>query len=188
MYVLFKNVWRTCAVSNPFQSNIYGGTQHCQNLFTKCFVGANFFQQVVTLWWCDQLRWSNQGVQMLPRKDPTIKKSYFFVSSSSGPSKLFMKHAFELLAPNDVPTVLIHYIGGEKCAILYAHRNATSDSKRKYVRTCPSVIQSLKYSCTMGTAVKSYRNHILEVSSPQHFPVKHPRNIKQVKNIRIRTL
>ena len=29
-------------------------------------------------WRCDQLRWSNQGVQKLPRKDPTIKKSYFF--------------------------------------------------------------------------------------------------------------
>ena len=29
-------------------------------------------------WWCDQFRWSNQGVQKLPTKDPTIKKSYFF--------------------------------------------------------------------------------------------------------------
>ena len=107
-----------------------------------------------------------------------FKKSSFFISSSSGPSKLFMKHAFELLAPNDVPTVLIHYIGDEKCAVPYAHGNATSDSKRKYIRTCPSVIQSLKYSCTMETVVKSYRNHILEVSSPQHLPVKHPRNKK----------
>ena len=68
-------------------------------------------------WQCDQLRWSNQGVQKLPRKDPTIKKSYFFISSSSGTSKLFMKHAFELLAPNDVSTVLIHCIGDEKCAV-----------------------------------------------------------------------
>ena len=48
---------------------------------------------------------------------------------------------------------------------------------------CPSIIQSLKYSCTMETAVKSYWNHILEVSSPKHLPVKHPRNIKQAKNI-----
>ena len=137
-------------------------------------------------WRCDQLRWSNQGVQKLPRRDPTIKKSYFFISSSSGPSKLFMKHAFELLAPNDVPTVLIHYIGDEKCAVPYAHGNATSDSKRKYIRTCPSVIQSLKYSCTMETAVKSYRNHILEVSSPQHLPVKHLCNIKQTKKYTIK--
>lgn len=66
----------------------------------------------------------------------TIKKSYFFISSSSGPSKLFMKHAFELLALNDVPTVLIHYVRNEKCAVPYAHGNATSDSKRKYIRTC----------------------------------------------------
>ena len=110
-------------------------------------------------WRCDQLRWSNQGVQKLPRKDPTIKKSYFFISSSSGPSKLFMKHAFELLAPNDVPTVLIHYIGDEKCAVPHAHGNATRDSTRKYIRTCPSVIQSLKYGNTIETAVKSYRNH-----------------------------
>ena len=47
-----------------------------------------------------------------------------------------MKHAFELLAPNNVLTVLIHYIGNEKCAVPYAHRNATSDSKRMYIRTC----------------------------------------------------
>ena len=46
-----------------------------------------------------------------------LKESYFFISSSSGPSKLFMKHAFELLAPNDVPTVLIHCVGDEKCAV-----------------------------------------------------------------------
>ena len=30
-------------------------------------------------WQCDQLRWSNQSVQKLPRKDPTIKQSYFFL-------------------------------------------------------------------------------------------------------------
>ena len=67
-----------------------------------------------------------------------------------------MKHAFELLAPTDVPTVLIHYIGGEMCAVPYAHGNATSYSKRNYIRTCPSVIQSFKYSCTMEIAEKSY--------------------------------
>ena len=70
-----------------------------------------------------------------------------------------MKHAFELLAPNDVPTVLIHCIEDEKCAVPYAHGNATSDSKRKYIRTCPSVIKSLKYSCTMETAVKFYQKN-----------------------------
>ena len=63
----------------------------------------------------------------------------------------------------------------------YAHGNATGDSKRKYIRTCPSVTQSLKYSCTMETAVKCY---ILEVSSLKHLPLKHPRSIKQAKNIR----
>ena len=41
---------------------------------------------------------------------------------------MFMKHAFELLATNDVATVLIHYIGDEKCAVPYAHGNATNDS------------------------------------------------------------
>ena len=29
-------------------------------------------------WRCDQLRWSNQGVQKLPRRDPTILKILLF--------------------------------------------------------------------------------------------------------------
>ena len=122
-------------------------------------------------WWCDQLRWSNQGVQKLIL--------LLIISSSSGPSKLFMKHAYELLAPNDVPTVLIHCIGDEKCAV--PMHMGMQQVIRKYIRTCPSVIQRLKYSCTMETAVNFY---ILEVSSLKHLPVKHPRNTKQAKNIR----
>ena len=100
-----------------------------------------------------------------------------------------MKHAYELLEPYDIPTVLIHYIGDEKCAVPYAHGNAASDCNKNYIRTCPSVIKSVKHSCLIETAVKSYRNHILgEVPSPNHLPVKLPRNVKQVKNIRSNVL
>ena len=73
-------------------------------------------------------------MQKLPRKDPIVKKSYFCISNPSGPSNEFTKHAYELVVPNDVHTVLIHYIGNEKCAISYAHGNTTSEFyKREYL-------------------------------------------------------
>ena len=48
-------------------------------------------------WRCDQYHWSNQGVRWLPRKDPRVKKSYFHVDTPNGPSREFVKHAYQLL-------------------------------------------------------------------------------------------
>ena len=68
-------------------------------------------------WRCDQYRWSNQGVRRLPRKDPHVKKSYFHVDTPNGPSREFVKHAYQLLPPNSGNVVLLHYMGDEKAAV-----------------------------------------------------------------------
>ena len=80
-------------------------------------------------WRCDQYRWVNQGVRQLPRKDQQVKKSYFQISTQKGPSSEFVKHAYQLLPPNNPNIVLIHYIGNEKAAVTYAHGNAKRETE-----------------------------------------------------------
>ena len=41
-------------------------------------------------WRADQVRWINNGVTALPRKNPVLNKSYF---TPNGPSKSFQWHA-----------------------------------------------------------------------------------------------
>ena len=44
-------------------------------------------------WRSDQYRWSNQGVHLLPKKKPKVKKSYFQIDTPEGPTDTFIKHA-----------------------------------------------------------------------------------------------
>ena len=132
----------------------------------------------------------NQGARHLPRKEPRIKKSYFQVSTNKGPSTEFVKHAYELLPPNNTNTVLMHYLGDEKAAKPYAHGNAKDGAEhaQMYVRTCPSVLRSLEKECKISTPAKAYRNHVIRGSPSTHHAVKQPCNIKQVKNVRSKLL
>ena len=139
-------------------------------------------------WRCDQYRWVNQGVHKLPKTDPQVKKSYFRISLPDGPSNVFIKHAYNLLPPSDNMTTVIHYLGDEKAAVPFPHGNATTNSQRSYVRTCPSVLKTLEEECKVATPIKAYRDEITKVPPSTHLSVKQPRNIKQVKNIRCHIL
>ena len=79
--------------------------------------------------------------------------------------------------------VLIHYLGDESFAIDFPHGNSTKSS-RSYVRTCPSVINSLHQSCKCETPTTVYRKHVTNVPSSIHLTVLQPRDVRQVKNIR----
>ena len=137
-------------------------------------------------WRCDQYRWCNKGVKKLPKHDPKIKKSYFQIDTpDNGASHEFMKHAYQLLSPatDKGNAVLIHYLGNEAAARDFPHGN-NSQSKRAHVRTCPSVIEKLKKSCTHGTAATVYRNLIADVPPSTHIAVLQPKDTRQVKNIK----
>lgn len=99
-----------------------------------------------------------------------------------------MRHAYQLLPPNNTNVVLIHYIGDEKAAIPHAHGNAKRETGRAHIRTCPSVLRSLEEECKVTSTAKAYRNRITQVPPPTHLPVKQPRNTTQVKNIRSKIL
>ena len=88
-------------------------------------------------WRCDQHRWINQGVKMLPKSNPRLRKSYFVVDTLNGPSKDFGKHAYQLISSKTF--TLIHYLGNETVAIPFCHRNAKADPSASFVRTCRSI-------------------------------------------------
>ena len=140
-------------------------------------------------WRCDQNRWVNQGVRRLPRKKPHIKKMYFQLNTQDGVTADFVKHAYELLPPSNSTTVLIHYLGDEKAAVPYEHGNYKRNDGRVHIRTCPSVLKSLENDCKVNPPAKIYKKRITHNPPPEtHIAVKQPRDIKQVKNIRFKTL
>ena len=104
-------------------------------------------------------------------------------------SSTFTRSSYQLLSPSNV--TIVHYLGDESCAVPLPHGNSRcrDERARPHVRTCPSVLESLKKECKMTTAAKAYRSQITKIPShPSYRPVKQPRNEKQVKNARSQVL
>ena len=54
-------------------------------------------------WRADGHRWFNQGTTSLPRRNPLVKKDYFYIQTDmGGASKAFLRNIFFL--PNDKET------------------------------------------------------------------------------------
>ena len=60
-------------------------------------------------WRADGHQWINQGTVALPRKNPKIKKKYFYVSTANGASKDFVKFVFHEPGKENGPFI-IQYI------------------------------------------------------------------------------
>ena len=118
-------------------------------------------------------------------KQSLKSKNHFHLETPDGITTQFIKHVYKLITSNN-NAVLIHYIGDESCAVDFPHgiRNASTDSTRAYIRTCPSVIKSLQESCKSDTPTTVYRKHVTNVPSVRYMAVLQPRNVRQVKNIR----
>jgi len=125
-------------------------------------------------------------VRKLPKREPTIKKTYFQADTPNGPCKEFVKHSYELIPPNGY--VLIHYLGNETAACGFAHRNSKHHLDRQYTRTCPSVLQSIENECALSTTAKVYKKNITNQTPTSHLPVLQARNSQQVENLRNKKL
>ena len=137
-------------------------------------------------WRSDQYRWINQGVRSLPKKDPTMRKSYFQLHTPDGPSKEFTRHAYELIPYNG--TTLIHYVENEKAVAAFPHGNVKKNPERDYVRTCPSTLHNLEMASSSSTASKVYKAAVTKSSLPTHISVLQSRNDKQIENLQIKQL
>ena len=63
-------------------------------------------------WRADGHRWINQGTTSLSRRDPLVKKNYFYIQTESGgASKSFIRSVFFLPNDKDNGPFLIQYLG-----------------------------------------------------------------------------
>ena len=120
-------------------------------------------------WKCDHHRWVNNKVARLPKKDPFMKKTYFVSDSPTGPCNDFRKHAYELIPPNNY--VLIHYLGDEKAALPFAHRNS-KNTEQVFIRTCPSTMEKMKNECKTSTATKVMLQQAPDIPINQYYSQK----------------
>ena len=81
-----------------------------------------------------------------------------------------MKHAYQLVTPSNTSTVLIHYIGDEKGVVHFAHGNASNQTGRPHIRTCPSVLKGLQDACKHTATAKAYKSHVTKVPPATHMP------------------
>ena len=137
-------------------------------------------------WRCDQYRWVNEGVHLLPRKSPELRKHYFLIDGPDGASTRFRKCAYQLISNQNV--TLIHYMGDEKAAVDFSHRGAKS-SDRCFIRTLPSYIHSCKELVKSSNASLVYKKEVATPKcDPGYFPVCTPRNVKQLRNLHFKNL
>ena len=109
-------------------------------------------------------------MRKLPRKDPSVKKSYFQTVTSKGPSAHFSRHSYELINKDD-GVVLVHYMRDEKVAEGFSHGNSKIN-ERVHVRTCPSVLRRLDEKCITDTTAKVYKSEVTEVPLTSHISSK----------------
>ena len=120
-------------------------------------------------------------------KKHCVRKSYHSIDTPNGPSKDFGKHAYHLISSKTF--TLIHYLGNEKVAIPFCHRNAKGYPSASFVRTCPSTLKIMKGQCIHNTASVVYKKKISSVDClPEFVPTQKPRDMKQLRNLRYKHL
>ena len=83
---------------------------------------------------------------------------------------------------------LVHYVGNEKVASSFPHRNSVVSSK-PYIRTCPSYLKKCETLVESSKANIVYKKEVASMECEPHLvPVQTPRNLKQLHNLRFKYL
>lgn len=133
-------------------------------------------------WRCDQYRWVSAGVQKLPKMKPIVKKMYFQLETSAGPSKLFQRQAYQLLDSNQY--TLVHYMGDSSAHEAIPHRNQSNQSSAgEHQRTLPSYLDALKQQAAgPKQPAVIYKAEVSGASiDTTYLAITTPRNMKQVR-------
>lgn len=125
-------------------------------------------------WRADGHRWINQGTVGLPRRDPKLKKKYFYIATESGASKEFMKFVFHEPG-KDAGPFIINYIGDETASQPHAHGNS-KNSEKPFIRTKPSALEKWLKQTKAKDPNAVYKKEVHEEEMP--------RNLKQIQNLR----
>ena len=93
----------------------------------------------------------------------------------------FKRNVYKLL-DCERDCVLLHYIGDHNIGSQYPHGNSKSQNPRPFIRTCPSILQSI--SNIKDSPSNVYKQMVQTPTClPSQQPVLMPRNPKQIKNI-----
>ncbi|KAM9425523.1 zinc finger MYM-type protein 1-like [Pholidichthys leucotaenia] len=79
----------------------------------------------------DGYEWHNNGTARIPRKNPVVIKTYFYIKLPQGPSRDFTKAVYTLIPPGK--RVIIHYLGDSALAVPAYSGNA-SKKRKTYFR------------------------------------------------------
>ena len=122
-------------------------------------------------------RWSNQGTKVLHRTKKLYRKSYFYITTESGPDSKFRKEVYQ---PLERSITIVHYIGNEALSVSHAHGNTRQQAKL-FFRTKPSVFKNIESKVELKAPHKVYKELITQ-STTSHEAVSKPRNVKQIQN------
>ena len=112
-------------------------------------------------WRADGHRWINQGTTSLPRRNPLVKKNYFYIQTETGgASKTFMRSVFFLPNAKDTGPFAIQYLGDSSASKVFAHRNTKSDKATMFVRSKPSQIKHWQAKVENTDAHIVYKNEV----------------------------
>ena len=108
-----------------------------------------------------------------------MHKKYFIADTPEGQNPGFKRHSHTLLDSTKLST-LVHYIGDESIGSQHPHGNRKG--QKPYIKTCPSVLQSMSKIQDSPTNVYKQMIQAPQCLQEQQ-PVLMPRNIKQIKNV-----
>ena len=124
-------------------------------------------------WRADGHRWINQGTTSLPRRDPLVKKNYFYIQTESGgASKSFIRSVFFLPNDKDNGPFLIQYLGDSTASKLLAHRNTKTEKATMFVRTKPSKVKVWKQKVETEDAHVLYKKEVARQIENEEDPVE----------------
>ena len=130
-------------------------------------------------WKADQYRWRNYGVKLFPGKSSLVNKTVFHVQTREGVRPEFRRISYQYLS--EPSKVVIQYVGDSAVAEAFPHGNS-NDASRAYVRSCPSLLASLKLGVQSDVPSNIYKRATGTDVEPVLQPVMAPRNSKQVEN------
>ena len=136
----------------------------------------------------DQYQWVNDGSKKHPASDPKIIKTCWRIKTTTGNSKnpkgsgsnAFKRVEFGLIGNNRY--FLVQYTGDESVFEEMPHGNAKHSTKN-YVRTCPSLVDSIKETLETGLTSGKVYNKLKSEVDGQSAVTQAPRNLKQVQNL-----
>jgi hypothetical protein len=126
-------------------------------------------------WRADGHRWINQGTVGLPRKNPRLKKKYFYIHTENGASKEFVKFVYHEPECINGPFV-IQYIGNEQISQPMSHGNS-KNQERPFLRSKPSSLEKWLNKTKSEDPNLVYKKEI-------HDNDEQPRDLKQIQNLR----